>query len=232
MAEYPIARVSVKNEKSGEFVPSDVRTRAEAVAAGDGRTAQEHLDDVQTHMSNPAIHSTAYIKPMWELTIPETGWVQGGPIGAEFPYSIELPYEGVLDTHNAEVTVDINYVRVAAKCGLCPTMETMHNGIKFWTRELPESPILCHMTLFGEGGINSGAPASGGGGGSGSGSGNYILPMASETVLGGVKIGDNIDIDDEGRITPTGVTLSEAQPATEEDINNIIAAVFGDASNT
>lgn len=228
MAEYPIARVSVKNEQSGEFVPSDVRTRAEAVAAGDGRTAQEHLDDMQTHMSNPAIHSTAYIKPMWELTIPATGWVQGGPEDAEFPYSIELPYEGVLDTHNAEVTVDINYIRVAAKCGLSPTMETMHNGLKFWTHELPEMPILCHMTLFGEGGINGGAPASGGGGGSG----NYILPMASETVLGGVKIGDNIDIDDEGRITPTGVTLSEAQPATEEDINNIIAAVFGDASNT
>lgn len=227
MAEYPIARVSVKNEQSGEFVPSDVRTRAEAVAAGDGRTAQEHLDDMQTHMSNPAIHSTAYIKPMWELTIPETGWVQGGPIGAEFPYSIELPYEGVLDTHNAEVTVDINYVRVAAKCGLCPTMETMHNGIKFWTRELPESPILCHMTLFGEGGISGGNEASGGGIGSG-----YVLPIASETTLGGVKIGGNIDIDDEGRITPTGATLTAEQRMTEADVAEIIANVFGEESGT
>lgn len=227
MSDYPIGRVYIKNDETGEFEPVDARTRAEAVETEDGRTAQERLDEVTAHISNPAIHSTAYVKTLWEVTIPETGWVQEAPLEVDFPYSIKLPYEGTLDTHNAEVTVDYEYIRIAAACGLCPTMETLHNGLKFWSREIPESQILCHMTLFGEGGISGGSGASVGGGGS-----NYVLPIASENVLGGVKIGDNIDIDAEGRITPTGATLTEDQTATDDDVAGIVSAVFGDSPKT
>ena len=58
MSDYPIVRVTAKNEETGEFVPADIRTRAEAVAAGDGRNAQQHLDQLAKHIANPAIHST------------------------------------------------------------------------------------------------------------------------------------------------------------------------------
>ena len=44
----------------------------------------------------------------------------------------------------------------AAECGLCPTMETLHNKLKFWSQSIPSEPILCHMTLFGEGGLSGG----------------------------------------------------------------------------
>ena len=156
MNDYQIARIAVKNSETGEETPVNTRTIAEAVETEDGRTAEERLKEATDHINDLAIHSTAYIKPMWQVTIPATGWVQESPLEYDFPYSIEFEYNGVLDTHNAEVTVDRESIQVAAACGLCPTMETMHNGLKFWSRTIPEAEILCHMTLFGEGGISGG----------------------------------------------------------------------------
>lgn len=156
MNDYTLGRVAIKNKETGEETPINARTIAEAVETEDGRTVEQRLQEATAHINDLAIHSTAYIKPMWQVTIPATGWVQEAPMEYDFPYSIEFEYNGVLDTHNAEVTVDRESIQVAAACGLCPTMETMHNGLKFWSRTIPEAEILCHMTLFGEGGISGG----------------------------------------------------------------------------
>lgn len=157
MAEYLIGRVNVVDEETGEQTPIDARTRAEAVSTPqEGVTVQDKLNDLDDHMANAGIHSRAYVKPMWQVTIPVEGWTLEAPEDADFPYSLELPYEGVLDTHNAEVTVDKESIQIAAACGICPTMETLHNGLKFWSMAIPEQEILCHMTLFGEGGLSDG----------------------------------------------------------------------------
>lgn len=157
MAEYLMGRVNVVDEETGEQTPIDARTRAEAVSTPvEGVTVQDKLNALDTHIANAGIHSRAYVKTMWQVTIPAESWTMEAPADADFPYALELPYEGVLDTHNAEVTVDNESIQVAAACGLCPTMETMHNALKFWSRTIPETSILCHMTLFGEGGISGG----------------------------------------------------------------------------
>lgn len=157
MATYPMVRVSVKEDGTGTETPADVRTRAEAVATDDtDKTAQDKFDEFDAHMENKAIHSDAFIKPMWEVTIPAEGWVEAEPEEVEFPYCIEVEYDGVLDTHNAEVTVDRESINDAWTCGLCPTMETMHNKLKFWARTIPTKEIMCHMTLFGAGGVSGG----------------------------------------------------------------------------
>ena len=230
---YLIGRVNLVNEETGEQTPIDARTRPEAVtttedaAGGVKKTLQDKLEEYNDHVNNLAIHSDAYIKPMWQVTIPAIGWVASAPDESEFPYCIELEYDGVLETHNAEVTVDRDSINDAWDCGLSPTMETMHNGLKFWARKIPNVDILCHMTLVGAGGISGGNTGGTGSGGTGSG-GTYVLPIASETQLGGVMIGENIDIDEDGRITPTGATLSEDQTATSQDIQDIVSDVFGD----
>lgn len=52
---------------------------------------------------------------------------------------------------------------------------------------------------------------------------SYVLPIASEDTLGGVMIGDNVNIDEEGRIsvTPEGVNV-----ATDEEVSGILDTVF------
>ncbi|HIT31692.1 MAG TPA: hypothetical protein IAC25_02495 [Candidatus Enterenecus stercoripullorum] len=161
----------------------------------------------------------AHIKTLGEVLIPAEGWGQATQEDGEFPYYLEMPCSEVLVTHNAEVMVDDNSLRTAWDCGLSPTMETLDGYLRFRARRIPAEPILCHITLFREGGT--------GGTGGATGSGGYQLPIASETTLGGVMIGDNIDIDEDGRITPTGATLSEEQTATSQDIQGIISDVFG-----
>lgn len=157
MADYMIARIAVVNEETGEQTPVDARTRAEAVETKEnGKTAQDKIDELDAHIADAGIHSRAYVKLMWKVTIPANGWTLEAPEDADFPYRLILDYDGVLDTHNAEVTVDKESIQVAFACGLCPTMETLHNQLKFLARSIPSGPILCHMTLFGEGGLSDG----------------------------------------------------------------------------
>ena len=162
MPDYLIGRVNLVDEETGEQTPIDARTRPEAVTTNEDKTEttkktlEDKLEEYNAHVEDEAIHSTAYIKPMWQVTIPTTGWVASAPEEYEFPYCIELDYNGVLETHNAEVTVDRESVNAAWDIGLSPTMETMHNKLKFWARKIPNAEILCHMTLFGGGGVSGG----------------------------------------------------------------------------
>lgn len=54
----------------------------------------------------------------------------------------------------------------------------------------------------------------------------YKLPIASEDTLGGIKVGDNLNIDEDGRLSATGVTsyndLTDKPtiPANTSDLNN------------
>lgn len=169
MPDYQIGRVALVDEESGEQTPIDVRTRPEAVTTtedktgGGKKTLEEKLAEYNAHVENMAIHSDAYIQPMYQVTIPTVGWEEEAPEGDDFSYSIEMSYLGVLESHNAEVTVDRESIQVAFACGLCPTMETMQNGLKFWARSVPTQEILCHMTLFGAGGLSGGNTQDGGG---------------------------------------------------------------------
>ena len=157
MPENPIVRISITDSGTGEQTPADVRTRAEAVECdAEGTTLEQELSAIDTHMSNSAIHSTAYIKNMVLFTIPNTGWQEVEPEDADFPYSIEIDVDGVLETHNAQASVDLNSIGVAASCGLCPTLQTLHNKIKFWTKEIPSTAITGSLTLFGGGGVSGG----------------------------------------------------------------------------
>lgn len=58
-------------------------------------------------------------------------------------------------------------------------------------------------------------------------SSNYTLPPATAETLGGVIVGDNIDVDEEGRISIDKVQLGEIDVATDEDIMEVFNNVFG-----
>ena len=187
--------------EGNELLP---RIKAAQVETGDGSNVEAKLS------------AACSIKIIEEFTIPKSGWTASDPENAEFPYMIEIDAQGVLESYDANVTIDLLSVPTAVVCGLCPTMQTMTGKLRFWSRQIPDTEVSAHITLFGEGG-------------GGSGSSGYVLPVATADTLGGVKIGDNIDIDEEGRITPTGATLSEEQTATDSDIDAVVADVFGSA---
>ena len=50
----------------------------------------------------------------------------------------------------------------------------------------------------------------------GGGGGSYTLPIASDTVLGGVKIGNGLSIDNDGKLNANATVSSEVQYSTVE----------------
>lgn len=53
-------------------------------------------------------------------------------------------------------------------------------------------------------------------GGGGGGGGSYTLPIASDSVLGGVKIGNGLSIENDGKLNVNGSVSSEVQYSTLE----------------
>lgn len=76
------------------------------------------------------------------------------------------------------------------------------------------------------------APGGGGGGG-----GGYVLPTASASVLGGVKIGDGVNIDSSGKISVSGgstITVDDTMSDSSENPvqNKVITGTIGDLDDS
>ena len=59
-------------------------------------------------------------------------------------------------------------------------------------------------------------------GGGAAGGGDYVLPPATQTTLGGVMVGDNLNITPEGRLSAEKMP----QPATPTDMDAALDEVF------
>lgn len=64
------------------------------------------------------------------------------------------------------------------------------------------------------------------GGNSGS-SSSYVLPVAGTNQLGGVMIGNNIDITQSGTISVDGDKIVEQITTTENEVNQMLDDIFG-----
>lgn len=69
---------------------------------------------------------------------------------------------------------------------------------------------------------------SGGNPGSGSGGAEYVLPVATASRLGGVKIGSGIDSSSDGTISVDKLKLLDEAIATENDTNEMLTGIFGE----
>ena len=58
------------------------------------------------------------------------------------------------------------------------------------------------------------------------GGGTYVLPVATETTLGGVKIGEGLTVTPDGTASVEGVPIAEGEKATVEATNAVLSAVL------
>ena len=65
MAKYLIARAKVLDE-TGEEIPVDVRTCAEAVTCSEGKTAQDHFETLSDHIADTGAHPTNTRQAAWD----------------------------------------------------------------------------------------------------------------------------------------------------------------------
>lgn len=97
-------------------------------------------------------------------------------------------------------------LEVAKRAGLCPTVQALAGVLRFWARNIPTEDMSATVALFAPGGTTGGGSA-------------YVLPVATATRLGGVKIGSGISVTADGTVTvsTSGITPEEVVSAADTD---------------
>lgn len=164
---------------------------------------------------------TAIIK---DITIPHTGWTwqeeNPGEQGAwdmdEYRYYVDVPVTEAAETQFPNVALHKAALETAKNAGLCPTVQTLAGALRFWAKRSPDEDMEATIAL-----VSPGASSSGGGGGS-----TYVLPVATATRLGGVKIGKGISVAADGTITASTSGVSPDDMASTEDTESMLDEVF------
>lgn len=184
-------------------------------------TASAEVEELVRAMVQDATSgvSTAIIK---DITIPHTGWHrqggsdgQGQKTGDEYNHYVDVPIEEATEAQFPSVALHKAALETARNAGLCPTAQTLAGVLRFWAKRSPAEDMAATIALLSPGTIS---------GGSGS---TYVLPVATATRLGGVKIGKGISVELDGTI---GINPDDM--ATTEDTASMLDDVFPEDENT
>ena len=94
-------------------------------------------------------------------------------------------------------------------------MQTLAGALRFWAKRSPDADMEATIAL-----VSPGTSSSGGGGST------YVLPVATATRLGGVKIGKGISVAADGTITASTSGVSPDDMASTEDTESMLDEVF------
>lgn len=128
------------------------------------------------------------------FTIPHEAWQSAGGAeddegGGTYPCRADVACDEATAMHTPIATLDKACLAAAKACELCPTVETASGVLRFWAMKVPDGELTGSVLLVGQGG------------GGKSGDGSYTLPTATPFRLGGVKVGDGLTVDNEGKLS-------------------------------
>lgn len=153
-----------------------------------------------------------------QLVIPGSGWA----MGAEGMYYVDIPQEDITEEMVPMVSVLPEDLAVAVACGLYPVSQTISGGLRLYAAAAPASAIQASLVLFLAGNGEAGGGSTGGG--------TYVLPVATATRLGGVKIGENVNVTQDGTISVLGDELLDDVAASDEDVQEMLDDTFNSAA--
>lgn len=163
---------------------------------------------------------TAIIKV---ITIPSAGWnwqegldEQGDWDMDEYRYYVDVSVDEATEAQFPSVALHKAALETAKNAGLCPTVQTLAGALRFWARMTPDEDMEATIALIAPG------TSSGGGGGSST----YVLPIATATRLGGVKIGKGINVEPDGTITASTSGVTPDDMASTEDTKSMLDEIF------
>lgn len=153
--------------------------------------------------------------PIVSITIPAMGWTvqesDDQSVSGEtedYPLVLDVVCEGANDSLFPHVSLDRSSLDVANVAGLCPTIQALDGILRFWAKKVPSKD------MYGTAAFLISGTMSGNGGGDSA----YVLPAATSTTLGGVKVqqGSGLTIDGEGNLAIDAATESETEDVYED----------------
>lgn len=148
-----------------------------------------------------------------DITIPADGWDWQRESGDEetlgmddFRFVVDVAVDDATEDMFPSVALHKTALEVAKRAGLCPTVQALAGVLRFWARNIPTADMSATVALWALGGTAGGGSA-------------YVLPVATATRLGGVKIGSGVSVSADGTISAStsGITQDEVVSAADTD---------------
>lgn len=146
----------------------------------------------------------------YDLALSASGWQEAQDAEGK-------PYQYIYDAELADsksTLVPIGAVladsfHTANDAGILPGCETFDGYVRFYSSSVPEDDVQLTVILFGKGG------------------GNSDLTIATREQLGHVKVGDGIEVTEDGTIS-ANAKVSEDQIATSDDTSEMLKEIYGE----
>lgn len=222
--EVPFTYLSLENEpewiRPASSIVGKLATFDLIAAVGDvdAVTAIIDPDSIVTRAVVEQLIAGATVKR--EITIPATGWDVGAEEGAEGSFYLDIPQGDVTEEMVPSVSVFPADMETAKACGLCTAARTMEGKIRLYAEKAPTAEMQACLLL-----LNASNGAAGGGGSTGG--DGYVLPAATTTRLGGVKIGDGVNVAEDGTISADEEAIIDKAAAPESDVKEMLDDIFG-----
>lgn len=128
-----------------------------------------------------------------------------------YKYKNDIYIEKVTADHFPNIAIASTDAQIAYNAVICPTAETGEGYVRLWSSLIPEEDIeadaifIAMLTIKDIGYLDD-------------------LPIASENILGCVKIGKGLKVTDEGVVS---TTANEDNIPTDEEVEQMISEIFG-----
>ena len=133
-------------------------------------------------------------------------------------WGVSAAVEDATEEHVPLVFLSRESLNVAKLAGLDTVPETGEGVVQFLAKNKPEGSLACTVVLLSQ----KSAGTAGGGG-------TYVLPVATESTLGGIRASDSVTVDADG-VAHAYAELSPESFATDEEVNAALDDIFGEPS--
>lgn len=155
-----------------------------------------------------------------DLIIPVDGWAEAND-NNKYAYKLDIQLPQSRAEYVPSVALDEQSQVIAWLAQVSPP-ETLDGILRFRSKNIPTAAMNGRLVLFsGNGNIGTGS----------SDGSAYVLPIATRTRLGGVRIGSGIGTTEDGTISVNGMDLIEETIATDDEVQEVLDSVFNSQTN-
>ena len=149
-----------------------------------------------------------------DITIPVSGWVEDSDTNGAYALHADISSEQITQEMIPILTILPEAQATAKACEMSTASRTVDGALRVYAQKIPAQDMQASLSLLG-----GGSGASGGGTG-------YRLPVATATRLGGVKIGDGVNVQGDGTISVNVTQAMQEATATGEEVAEMLETVF------
>ena len=169
---------------------------------------------IRAHNSDAGAHGGQGGTKIFEIELPSSGWTWDDE---ENEYRTDVPAEQSKAQYFPDIALHKASAGAAIRAKLCPTALALDGAIRFWAKNIPSENIAATVALL----------SPGGSGGGQAGGEAYVLPIASATTLGGIKLGAGLNAAADGTVSVKSA-VSDEDKATTVDTESMLDDIFSE----